>query len=619
MTHAISIQEEEYHERFSLRVWRRLLAFARPYWRHYIGLMVASLALAGTEAAFPLVTRGVIDDIKARGREANLVGYATVYAGLSLTLAAEILVFIRLAGVISTRISHDIRRAGFGHLQELSFSFFDRRPAGWLVARLTSDCDRLSRTVSWGFLDLAWGTCLVVGITAVMLAVHWKLALLVLTIVPPLAWVSLAFQKRILAAYRAVRKENSNITAAVSESIAGVRTTKALGREGESLGEYEAVTERMRIASYRSAVLTSMYFPIIMTLGSIGAGLALWYGGLGTIAGAVSLGTLVLFVDYSGRLVWPILETARVFADLQSTQAAAERIIALLETAPAVKDTPEAARAVAAYRDLPRREGVAVDGGNHRIDRVEFRHVSFAYEPPRTVLSGFNLTVRAGQTVALVGPTGGGKTTVVNLLCRFYEPTGGEVLLDGVEYRRRSLAWLQSNLGIVLQEPHLFSGTVRDNIRYGRLEATDEQLEQAARVVRAHEFIARMEDGYDSQVGQGGGKLSTGQKQLVSFARAVLADPQIFVMDEATSSIDTETERLIQEGLHAVLAGRISFVIAHRLSTIRSANLILVIDGGRVIEQGTHAELIGRRGRYYDLYTNQFAEERAEAVLRGNG
>ncbi len=616
MTQAISVQEEEYHGRFSPQVWRRLATFAKPYWRSYLLLGGACVALAATEAAFPLVTKGVIDDIRARGRDANLVGYAAAYAALAMMLSLEILVFIRLAGKISTHIGHDIRQAGFDHLQDLSFSFYDRRPAGWLVSRLTSDCDRLSRTVAWGFLDLVWGLCLVVGIAVVMLVVNWKIALGVLSIVPPLVWVSLLFQKRILAASRLVRKENSNLTAAFSESIAGARTTKTLVREEESLGEFEHTSESMRGHSYRGAVLSATYFPIVMTLGGVGAGLALWYGGLGAMAGVVSMGTLVLFVDYSGRLMWPILEMARVFAELQNTQAAAERVFGLIDTVPDVRDTPEVAAAVEAHRDGAGEEGIAIDGMAERIDRVEFRDVSFAYEPPKTVLSGFNLTVHTGQTVALVGPTGGGKSTVVNLLCRFYEPTAGDILLDGVEYRRRSLQWLQSNLGIVLQEPHLFSGTIRDNIRYGRLDATDEEVEHAARVVRAHGFISAMEEGYGAEVGEGGGKLSTGQKQLVSFARAVLADPQIFVMDEATSSVDTETERLIQEGLRAVLKGRISFVIAHRLSTIRSADTILVIEGGQVIEQGAHAELIARGGRYYELYTNQFADERAEEVLQ---
>jgi len=617
MEAADTIREEEFTGQFNWDVWRKLLTFARPYRRHFLGIAVLAAGTACSDAFFTLMRKFIIDHVKdvADGKaQPALLGYGALYMTITTLFCVCIFVFIRLCGTVSTSISHDIRQRGFEHLQELSFSFYDRRPAGWLVARLTSDCDRLSRTISWGSLDVAWGVCVTVGVAGVMFWADWKLALVVLSILPVTVWVSLFFQKRILAASRAVRKQNSTITAAFGECISGVRTTKTLVREAENLREFRGPTGEMYNHSVRNAVLMATYFPIVLTLGSIGQALALWFGGSGARSGGITVGTLVLFFSYAGQLFWPILEMARVFADLQSTQASAERILGLIDTEPDVKDSPEVLAAIRANHGA-RGQGAAIDGMSDRIEEVQFRDVSFAYHRGRRVLEDFNLTVRAGQTVALAGPTGGGKTTIVNLLCRFYEPTAGEVLIDGLEYRRRSLKWLQSNLGIVLQQPHLFSGTVRENIRYGRLDATDEEVELAGRTVRADEFISSLEDGYDTEVGEGGGRLSTGQKQLVSFARAVLADPQIFVMDEATSSVDTETEKLIQEALSTVLEGRISFIIAHRLSTIRSADVILVVRDGRVVERGNHAELMAVKGRYFDLYTNQFAEERTSQLL----
>jgi ATP-binding cassette subfamily B protein len=617
MTTVATIQEEEYNKRFSLETWKTLSRHARPYLRNFVGLVISAVVLAACEGLFTMLLKYTID-VARSGRPAEaLLPLAAAYVGVSLGFALSVMVFIRQAGRISTGIAYDIRSKAFGHLQDLSFSFYDRRPAGWLVARLTSDCDRISRTIAWGSLDMIWGSCMVIGLSVIMLVFDWKLGLLVLTIMPPLVLVSAFFQKRILTASRAVRKHNSTITAGYSECIMGVRTTKVLVREGQNLREFEDKTGKMYEHSVINAILTSAYLPIVLVLGSIGSGIALWIGGSrAAVAGAsAEIGTLILFISCAGMMIWPILEMARVFSELQGTQAAAERVFGLIETEPDVRDTPEALAALARYRNLAPVEGTAPDGHDERIENIEFRNVGFEYVEGQTVLEDFSLTVRAGQTVALVGPTGGGKTTVVSLLCRFYEPTAGEILINGVEYRKRSLAWLQGSLGIVLQQPHLFNDTVAENIRYGRLDATDDEVADAAGKVHAHDFISKMDDAYQTSVGEGGSSLSTGQKQLVSFARAVLADPQIFVMDEATSSVDTETERLIQDGLAGVLAGRISFIIAHRLSTIRSSDMIVVIDGGRIVEQGTHASLIADRGRYYKLYTNQFAEERTSELL----
>jgi len=609
-------QEEEHAAgRFSLGVWRRILGFLRPCRRHAIALVSVSVLFAGLDAGFPLVTRWVVDDVTARGRGASFALWATVYVGIISGFAACVWVFITLAGVISTRLSHDVRQAAFDRLQELSFSFYDKKPVGWLVARLTSDCDRLSRTIAWSMLDLVWGSCLMLAISAIMLVLNWRLGLLVLGVVPASICVSLFFQKRLLRWSRAVRKTNSNITAAYNEGIAAVRTTKSLAREGENLREFQGITEQMYVSSVHSALWSAMYLPILLTLGSAGVGVALWKGGVDVMGGTMSVGTLIAFVSYAGFFYGPIMELARVFAELQPAQASAERIIDLLDTEPEIRDSAEVQAAIAANRDRPRPPDVAVDGMDRRIETIEFRDVTFQYKEGKPIVESFHLTVRAGQTIALVGPTGGGKSTIVSLLCRFYEPTAGEVRVNGIDYRRRSLHWWQSNLGIVLQTPHLFSGTVAENVRYGRPDASDEEVQAAASMVRAHEFIRAMEEGYDSQVGEGGGRLSTGQKQLVSLARAILADPQVFVMDEATSSVDTETEHRIQSAVEAVLKDRTSFVIAHRLSTIRSADRILLVRGGRIVEDGNHRSLLRRRGEYHKLYTNQLVREKEEDLF----
>jgi ATP-binding cassette subfamily B protein len=405
----------------------------------------------------------------------------------------------------------------------------------------------------------------------------------------------------LLRTQRAVRRTNSQITAGFNEAIVGVRTTKALVREEENLREFRVLSGTMYEHSVRNALQAAVYLPIVLTLGSVGVGLALWRGGVDVGAG-MSLGTIVAFMQYAATFYIPIREMADRFTQMQSAQASAERLQQLLDTEPEVRDAPEVLAA-------------AEGNDEERIALIEFEDVSFAYVEGEPVLVDFNLRVEASETIALVGATGSGKTTIVSLLGRFYEPTGGSVKINGVDYRRRRLAWLQSKLGIVLQSPHLFSGSIRENIRYGRLDATDDEVIEAAKLVGAHAFITAFEDGYETNAGEGGGRLSTGQRQLISLARAILADPQIFIMDEATSSVDTETERAIQKAIETVLRGRISFVIAHRLSTIRSADRILVIDRGRVLEEGNHETLIRARGRYYRLYTSQFTRESQEWIF----
>lgn len=429
----------------------------------------------------------------------------------------------------------------------------------------------------------------------------------VLTAIPVLAWVSLVFQRRILHSSRLVRKQNSRITARYNEGIEGVRTTKVFAREQQNQGEFGQLSEQMWQVSVRSQLQSALFLPLVLTISSVATGLALVFGGLGVAGDALTIGTLVAFLSYVAHFFQPSMQLAHWFAEMQMAQASAERVLGLIDEVPAVRDSETVRRRLERSAPLP---GLAADGHPDEIGTIVFEDVGFAYGPQAPpVLSNFDLTVEAGQTVALVGATGGGKSTIVNLLCRFYEPTSGRVSIDGVDLRERSLAWLQSNLGIVLQTPYLFAGTIRENVRYGALEASDRELEAAARVTGVDELVAELADGWETKVGAGGARLSTGQKQLVSFARAILAQPRILIMDEATSSIDTETERKIQRALGEVLEGRTSFMIAHRLSTIRSADRILVIEAGRIVEQGSHTELLARHGRYYELYTEQSLRE----------
>jgi ATP-binding cassette subfamily B protein len=635
---AFHVEEDTFSPRLDWKLWRQVFQHARPHAPLVRRLAVAAIGLALIDMSFGLVTRAVIDRVMTDGTAARLVGPAVLYAVLAVAIAVGVWVFIEAAGGLSNHVSHDIRRAGFARLQELEFAYFDRRPVGWLISRLTSDCDKLARIIAWGMLDCVWASCYVVAVAAVLLWLHWQLALVTLSVVPPLLLISAWFQKRMLLSARETRKFNSMITASFTEALGGMRTTKRLGRETENLAEFSGLAHRMFGASLRNARQSALYVPIVLTMGSIAGGLALWYGGGEYLRAGLSLGTLVAFLFYAGAFFHPVNAIANALVQMQGAQAAGERVLGLLATVPAIKDSP-AVQARLAAQAAPAAvvtriaspgpdattglttgarnecQDIALDGGQARIATVEFRDVDFSYVDGTPVLRKFNLTVRAGQMIALVGPSGGGKSTIVSLISRFYEPTGGSIRLDGVDYRERSLAWLQSNLGIVLQQPHLFSGTVRENIRYGRLDATEAEVEEAARLVNADGFIRSLEHGYDSDVGEGGGRLSTGQKQLISFARALLANPQIFIMDEATSSIDTETEQLIQGALQTVFAGRLSFVIAHRLSTIRSADLILVINQGCIEERGTHDELIRARGHYHELYTSQFRREQERELL----
>jgi len=583
--------DDEIGSHLSLKTLGRILAQTRPHRRWVILILVATAIVSFQDAFFTFLSKRLIDEGIVAGDAQAVTRIATTYAAVLASQAVAVFLLIFLAGVLGERVQYDLRKKMFDHLQQLSFAYYDRTPVGWLMARVTSDSERIAQLVTWGILDSTWGLLNIATAMTFMLVINWRLALMVLTILPLLLIIAAQFQKRILGEFRLVRRANARITAAYNENITGVRVVKALGREQANLAEFGQLSSAMYRSSFRAAWLSALFLPAVQMVSAFALGGVVWLGGLQATVGGVSVGGIQAFVGYITLMLWPIQDLARVYAELQHAIASAERVFGLIDSAPEVVDRPG-----------------AIDPGTIR-GRIEFEHVDFAYEEGKPVLSDFNMTIEPGETLALVGPTGGGKSTIVNLICRFYEPRRGTIRIDGRDYTELSLQALQSRLGVVLQTPHLFSGTVRENIRYGRLSASDDEAEAAAQLAGAHDFISRLDQGYEAQVGEGGNLLSVGQRQLISLARAALAAPEIFIMDEATSSVDTLTESMIQRGMEQLTRGRTSFIIAHRLSTIRRADRILVIDGGAIVEMGSHAELLRRKGRYYNLYTRQFRRQ----------
>ncbi len=596
-------EEQEYDKRFDWGLWRKLFKYIKAFKKEMIILSIVMVGVGGIDAIFPMLTKEAVDRFVIPGKVDGLLGFGLIYGLLVVVQAVNVWALVTFAGKMETGISYNIRKVGFERLQELSFSYYDQTPVGWLMARMTSDIRRLGEVISWSLVDMVWGITMMIAMAGIMLYLDWKLALISLSVVPALGIVSIYFQKKILKAYRKVRKINSKITGSFNEGIMGARTTKTLVREEKNLHEFEDLTGQMRAASIRAAIFSALFLPIVLSFGSIGTGLALWYGGQAVFMEKISYGILVAFISYTVRFFEPISQLARIFAELQSAQASAERTLSMIGTEPEIQDRQDV---LDIYGDSfkPKRENWPELRGD-----IAFENVTFAYKDGEKVLENFNLQIKAGQTIALVGETGAGKSTIVNLACRFYEPTAGRILIDGVDYQERSQRWLHENIGYVLQTPHLFSGTIKENIRYGRLDACELDIIRAAKLVNAHQFIMKLEKEYDTEIGEGGGNLSTGEKQLISFARAIIADPKIFVLDEATSSIDTEMEQIIQEAINQLLTGRTSFIIAHRLSTIRRADRILVLKDGKILEDGNHQELLQEKGYYYRLYTNQFMEE----------
>ena len=530
-------EHNETPQKLKISVWGKIGRVILRSKKALFFLLLTSLLLGLLDILPPLINRYALQTFFSETPDYSTVWYFILAsAGLALAFGIVVYGFIKAAAFLEADVGYELRKESFEKLQKLSFDYYDKTPAGWIVSRLTSDARRLSEILSWGLMNVVWAVTSMTAAFVMMFIVKWQLALIVLAIMPVMFLVSYFLSKKILKSYREVRKTNSKITGAYNEGIMGNKTSKTLVLE-----------------------------------------------------------------DYN---------MAEIIAQMQQAQAAAERVISLIELEPTIYDSVEVSKKYGTILN-PKKENYLNIKGD-----VEFRNVDFSYIENEPILIDFNLNIKAGTSVALVGSTGSGKSTIVNLVCRFYEPTNGQVLVDGIDYKEISLGNLRSNLGYVLQAPHLFNLSVADNIRYGKKDATMDEVIKVSKEVGAHEFIMKMEKGYDSLVGEEGSLLSAGERQLISFARALLVDPKILVLDEATSSIDTKTEQAILEAIDKLMIGRTTFIVAHRLSTIKEVDKILVIDGGKIIEQGTHDELINLEGEYFNLYKNQFINEQIDLSTR---
>ncbi len=565
-----------------------IIPLFKPFTKDFVLLTFLLVIIALLDAGIPYATKIAIDRFITPQTTDGLLTYATIYGALVLVFGILIILFIIKAGQLESGLAYSLRKESFNKMQDYNFEYFDKEGVGKVLSKITSDIGKLSDIISWGLVDLVWSIIFMFVILSVMFIVNWKLAAFVFIIVPIIALISIYFQKKIFHTQKDVRRLNSDIIRLINEGITGAITSKTLVTEEKNSEEFNVVTNEMKDKSIKSALFSSIYMPLALNVGSLGVALIVVVGGLYLDNKWVSLGTLILFINYATMFFEPITQVARVISEIQAAKAAAERVL----------------------NHLSQDKSLHVENPLPEFDikgDIDFKNVHFAYDEREVVLDAFNLKVNAGEKIALVGETGAGKSTIVNLICKFYAPTSGQMLLDGVDYNKLEKEFIQSNLGYVLQTPQLFSGTIRENIRYGRLDATDEEVEEAAGLAQSHEFISKLDDGYNTKVGEGGAKLSSGEKQLISIARAILADPKIFVLDEATSSIDVNTERKIQKAIENVLLGRTSFIIAHRLSTVKFVDRIILIADGKIKEIGSHDELMSFKGDYYHLYMNQFA------------
>lgn len=589
---------------------KRILPFLKRYRRQIILMALFGVVGSAVDIVIPLFQSYAINNYIVTGVLDTLPYFIGLYL-LTLTVQISANCFTTYtASCVEYRVGHDLKQASFDHLQTLSFSYFNQNSVGYVHARIMSDTARIGELVSWSFMDAIWNISYIAGAVFVMLKINWKLALAVIAVVP-IAALLIAFSlNKLTALNRAIREMNSRISGDYNEGIAGAKTIKTLVVEDKMVSEFEADTGKMKKTSVHASRFRGLLFSSVSFFSYVALALVLWRGGIITMKQAMGIGTLSAFMSYAQGLMDPLLWIIDAFSSLINTQVNIERVTRLIDTASDVTDTPAV---IEKYGDTfsPKRENWEPLNGD-----IEFDDVTFKYpDGDETVLEHFSLRVPCGTRVAIVGETGAGKSTLVNLVCRFYEPTEGRVLIDGRDARERSQLWLHSNIGYVLQSPHLFSGSVRENLRYGKPDATDEEINAALATVSADAVVARMDKGLDSEVGEGGDLLSTGEKQLLSFARAIIADPRILVLDEATSSVDTITEQIIQNAIGKVTAGRTSFIIAHRLSTVRDADVIIVVRDGKIVEQGKHGELMRKKGYYYSLYTRQYEKEAVEGIL----
>ena len=585
----------------------RLFPYLKKYRKTLSFMVICGLLATGVDILMPVLQRYALNHFIAEKTLDTLPWYILIY--VALIVFASCVNFVSCNGAMKTEVSvnRDLRKEAFDHLQTLSFSYFNQNSVGWIHSRVMSDTSRIGSLVSWSLMDAVWHTSYLVGSLAVMLFINAKLALQVMVILPLIVVLFSLFQKKLIFANRKIRELNSRITGDFNEGITGAKTVKTLVAEEKMAGDFVRDTNEMKQTSIRAARLRGAFSVTMHLASSLALAIVLWQGGY---IAASEVGTFSMFMSYAQGMMEPVRWMVDAISDFITTQVNIERLTRLLNTKSDVSDTQEV---IALYGDAfqPKKENWEEIRGD-----IEFDDVSFRYpDGDEYVLEHFSLKIPFGSNIAIVGETGAGKSTLVNLVCRFFEPTEGRVLIDGRDARERSQLWLHSAIGYVLQTPHLFSGTIRDNLLYGNPNATQEEIDRALKLVSADEVVARMEKGIDSDVGEGGDLLSTGEKQLISFARAILADPRILVLDEATASVDTLTEQKIQSAIDTIIQGRTSLVIAHRLSTVRNADLILVVTDGKIVEQGTHAELLKKKGHYFRLYTRQYEDEATSSVL----
>jgi ATP-binding cassette subfamily B protein len=581
---------EDWSWRTTRRRFGTLWRLTRPY-RGRTGLSVISLLTATTTAlAPPYLAKYALDDAIHGHTGTKLEIVVAIFVAAGLANWGMTYVETYLTGWVGERILADLRNRLFEHLQQLSLGFYERNRAGVIISRLTNDVEAIDQLVTDGVTTLVQSTLTLAGTAILLFILDWRLALATCAVIPAMSVATIVFRKHSAQAYAAVRERLGLVTATLAEDIAGMRVVQAFTREQAAYDNFRSVAQRYRDSNMQTVILNGVYFPIVDLLSTVALAVVLGYGGHLYYAHSISLGTLFAFMLYVQNFFDPVQQLSQLYNTFLSATAALDKIIGVLDQQPEVQDRPGA-------RDLP-----AIAG------RVQFEGVRFAYGRGDEVLHGLDLDVPAGTTVALVGHTGAGKSTIAKLLARFYEPTGGRITIDGVDLNDVTQRSLRAQLGVVPQEGFLFAGTVAENIAFARPDAPADEIVRAAQLVGAHDFILRLEDGYETELGERGSRLSLGQRQLVAFARALLADPRILILDEATSSVDIGTERKIEQALRVLLADRTAFVIAHRLSTIRDADLIVVLEHGQIVEQGSHEQLLARRGLYTSLYGDWAAD-----------
>ncbi|HKM02446.1 MAG TPA: ABC transporter ATP-binding protein [Bacilli bacterium] len=627
-----SFVEEKLPDRVNMSVWIKIFPYLKKYWLFLIFIIASIAFTAFYDSSFiPLLNRAAFSYLQTAELPgvniANMVfgvnffgwkfslnffQYISLLLGAMVIRAFAILINHYFTNYLAVKIMTDIRRDAFIKLQELTFSYYDKTPSGWLIARLQNDTSKISRILSWGLIRTIWVTAELLFTLITMFSMSWKLSLVILSTAPIIIFLAPYFETRLLTLSRKARNAYSRYVAWLAECIIGAKTIKSLAIEDTTYQETSNITEDIRKKRFRSSRMHAIFQPAVNAVAVITTAVIVIFGPIVAPKlqdGEIEVALLIIFIGFISSIYNPIQEFADIFGEIMDTQASVEKVMSIINTKPEIVDHQEV---VDKYGDFhyPKTENYEKMDGN-----IKFEHVAFSYIEGVEVLHPFTLDIKAGTSVAIVGETGSGKSTFVSLLLRFYEPSKGRILIDGKDYRDRSTGWLRSNTGFVSQNSFIFNGTIFDNIRYGKLDATLEEVITASKAVNLHQFVVKLPDAYMTKLSDAGQELSVGQKQLISFARAIIRNPRLMILDEATSSIDTETEALIQDAVNKALSGRTSIIIAHRLSTIVDSDRILVMKDGLIIEDGSHTELMNRNGSYHKLYMNQFRELQVDAQI----